>query len=58
MPAARATRAAAKYEKAVVCLTKDRETLLVFFDFPAEFADDRGLADALHDPDETTADGS
>jgi len=26
----------AKYDKAVVCLTKDRETLLAFFDFPAE----------------------
>ena len=27
---------AAKYEKAVVCLTKDRDVLLQFFDFPAE----------------------
>ena len=26
----------AKYEKAVACLTKDREALLAFFDFPAE----------------------
>ena len=26
----------AKYEKAVACLTKDRETLLRFYDFPAE----------------------
>jgi putative transposase len=26
----------AKYEKAVECLTKDREALLAFFDFPAE----------------------
>src|ERR1700733_1955357 len=26
----------AKYEKAVACLTKDREALLTFFDFPAE----------------------
>jgi putative transposase len=25
-----------KYEKAVACLTKDRETLLAFYDFPAE----------------------
>ena len=25
-----------KYEKAVACLTKDREALLAFFDFPAE----------------------
>jgi transposase-like protein len=29
----------AKYDKAVVCLTKDRETLLAFFDFPAEHWD-------------------
>jgi len=29
----------AKYEKAVACLTKDRETLLAFFDFPAEHWD-------------------
>ena len=27
---------APKYEKAVECLIKDRETLLTFFDFPAE----------------------
>jgi len=27
---------AAKYEKAVRCLTKDRDVLLTFFDFPAE----------------------
>ena len=26
----------AKYQPAVTCLTKDRETLLAFFDFPAE----------------------
>lgn len=26
----------AKYEKAVACLTKDREALLCFYDFPAE----------------------
>jgi hypothetical protein len=25
-----------KYDKAVACLTKDREALLAFFDFPAE----------------------
>jgi hypothetical protein len=25
----------AKYDKAVACLTKDREALLAFFDFPA-----------------------
>ena len=29
----------AKYAKAVECLTKDRETLLTFFDFPAEHWD-------------------
>ena len=26
----------AKYEKAVTCLTKDRDALLAFYDFPAE----------------------
>ena len=25
-----------KYEKVVACLTKDREAVLAFFDFPAE----------------------
>jgi putative transposase len=29
----------AKYEKAVTCVTKDREALLAFFDFPAEHWD-------------------
>jgi transposase-like protein len=29
----------AKYDKAVECLTKDRETLLAYFDFPAEHWD-------------------
>jgi putative transposase len=29
----------AKYEKAVTCLTKDRQALLAFFDFPAEHWD-------------------
>jgi transposase-like protein len=29
----------AKYDKAVTCLTKDREALLAFFDFPAEHWD-------------------
>ena len=29
----------AKYDKAVACLTKDKETLLAFFDFPAEHWD-------------------
>ena len=31
-----AQKYAAKYDKAVECLTKDREALLTFFDFPAE----------------------
>jgi hypothetical protein len=26
-----------KYEKAVECLTKDREALLAFYDFPADY---------------------
>jgi putative transposase len=29
----------AKYDKAVACLTKDRDTLLTFYDFPAEHWD-------------------
>ena len=29
----------ARYDKAVACLTKDRETLLAFYDFPAEHWD-------------------
>src|SRR5438270_13584755 len=29
----------AKYEKAVTCLTKDRDALLAFYDFPAEHWD-------------------
>src|SRR3977135_3329847 len=29
----------AKYDKAVVCLTKDRDTLLAYFEFPAEHWD-------------------
>ena len=29
----------AKYDKAVACLTKDREALLAFYDFPAEHWD-------------------
>ena len=29
----------AKYDKAVECLTKDREALLAYFDFPAEHWD-------------------
>ena len=34
-----AEKYAAKYAKAVECLAKDRETLLAFFDFPAEHWD-------------------
>jgi transposase-like protein len=34
-----AEKYAAKYEKAVACLTKDREVLLTFCDFPAEHWD-------------------
>jgi len=34
-----ADKYSAKYDKAVVCLTKDREALLAFFDFPAEHWD-------------------
>jgi len=34
-----ADKYAAKYEKAAACLTKDREALLAFFDFPAEHWD-------------------
>ena len=30
------TKYGAKYDKAVTCLTKDRERLLTFYDFPAE----------------------
>jgi len=34
-----AEKYAAKYEKAVTCLVKDRDTLLTFYDFPAEHWD-------------------
>jgi putative transposase len=34
-----AEKYAAKYEKAVTCLLKDRDTLLTFYDFPAEHWD-------------------
>jgi putative transposase len=34
-----AAKYGAKYDKAVACLTKDREALLAFFDFPAEHWD-------------------
>src|ERR671917_2286775 len=34
-----AEKYAAKYEKATACLTKDREALLTFYDFPAEHWD-------------------
>ncbi len=32
----KAVQPKAKYPKAVACLEKDRETLLAFYDFPAE----------------------
>src|SRR3974390_610673 len=35
-----AVKNAAKYEKAVACLTKDRDAMLAFFGFPAEYWDD------------------
>ena len=34
-----AEKYAAKYDKAVACLTKDRDALLTFYDFPAEHWD-------------------
>ena len=34
-----AEKYAAKYDKAVTCLVKDRDTLLTFYDFPAEHWD-------------------
>jgi transposase-like protein len=34
-----ATKYGAKYDKAVTCLTKDRDALLTFYDFPAEHWD-------------------
>ena len=37
--AAVAEKYGAKYEKAVTCLTKDREALLAFYDFPADHWD-------------------
>jgi putative transposase len=37
----------AKYEKAVTCLTKDREALLAFFDFPAEHWDHLRTSNAI-----------
>jgi putative transposase len=36
-----------KYEKAVACLTKDREALLAFFDFPAEHWDHLRTSDPI-----------
>lgn len=33
------TEFAAKYDKAVTCLIKDRDALLTFYDFPAEHWD-------------------
>jgi len=37
--AAFAEKYAAKYEKVVACLVKDRDALLTFYDFPAEHCD-------------------
>ena len=37
----------AKYDKAVTCLTKDREALLAFFDFPAEHWDHLRTSDEM-----------
>ena len=37
----------AKYAKAVDCLTRDRETLLAFFDFPAEHWDHLGTSNPI-----------
>ena len=36
-----AEKSGAKYDKAVTCLTKDREALLAFYEFPAEHSHDR-----------------
>jgi hypothetical protein len=36
-----------KCEKAVACLTKDREALLAFFDFPAEHWDHRRTSNPI-----------
>lgn len=38
-----AEKYAAKYEKAVACLVKDRDALLTFYDFPAELAETRSV---------------
>ena len=40
----------AKYDKAVACLTKDREALLAFFDFPAEHWDHLRTSDEMDKP--------
>jgi transposase-like protein len=37
----------ARYEKAVTCLTKDRDALLAFFDFPAEHWDHLRTSDEM-----------
>ncbi len=37
----------AKYEKAVTCLVKDRDTLLTFYDFPAEHWDHLRTSDEM-----------
>jgi putative transposase len=42
-----AEKYAAKYPKAVECLTKDRQTLLAFYDFPAEHWDHLRTSDEI-----------
>src|SRR4051794_41156414 len=41
----------AKYEKAVTCLTKDRDKLLTFYDFPAEHWDHLRTSDEIDKPE-------
>ena len=45
--AAFAEKYAAKYEKAVSCLLKDRDALLTFYDFPAEHRDHLRTANTI-----------
>ena len=42
-----AEKYAPKYDKAVDCLIKDRETLLTFFDFPADHWDHLRTTDEI-----------
>ena len=41
----------AKYDKAVTCLTKDRDKLLTFYDFPAEHWDHLRTSDEIDKPE-------